>query len=57
MVYVGETYCRLGDYFVQHKQSVANGKDYPVSEHFWEENHSVNDMIVMVLLETCSGKI
>lgn len=56
MLYVGETCRRLGDRFVEHKQSVTNGKDCPVGEHFRQNNHSINDMQVTVLLETCSGE-
>ena len=56
MIYVGETYRRLGDRFVEHKQSVNNGKDCPVGEHFRQADHLVEDMQVTVLLETCSGE-
>ena len=52
----GETYWRLGDRFVEHKQSVTNGKDCSVGEHFREANHRVDDMKVTVLLKTCSGE-
>ena len=56
MVYVGETYQSLVDHFVEHKQSVTNGKSCLVGEHFLQEYHSVKDMKVTALLETCSGK-
>ena len=56
MVYVGETFWGLDDRFVEHKQSITNGKDYPVVGHFWEANYSADDMKVNVLLDTCSGE-
>ena len=34
MVYVGETYRRLGDRFAEHIRSVRNGGDCPVGRHF-----------------------
>ena len=56
MVYVGETYRRLGDRFVEHIRSVRDGGDCPVGHHFRQPNHSVSDMQVTVLFETGSGE-
>ena len=49
-------YRRLGDRFAEHKQSVTNGKDCQVGEHFRLNEHSKKDMQVTVLLQTCSGE-
>ena len=56
MVYVGETYRRLGDRFVEHKNSVTKDTDCPVGEHFQGSNHCIQDMQVTALLQTCSGE-
>ena len=56
MLYVGETCRRLGDRFVEHKQSVTNDKDTPIGIHFNQTGHSTNDMQVTVLLKTHSEK-
>ena len=51
MVYVGETYWRLYDRNVEHKQSVTNGKDCPVRKYFLEANRRFDNMKVTVLFE------
>ena len=54
-LYIGKTYRRLGDRFVEHKNSVKNGKDCPVAEHFGQADHCVEDMQVTAILKTNSG--
>ncbi len=57
MIYIGETCRRPNDRFVEHKNDVTKeGKDCPVGNHFRQPGHSVEDMQVTVLLETCSGQ-
>ena len=56
MVYVGETYRRLGDRFAEHLRSVTKDDDCPVGEHFRRPHHSIQDMQVTVLIQTSSGE-
>ena len=56
MLYIGETYRRLGDCFVEHKRSIYNEDDCPVGAHFRRPDHTEQDMQVTVLLQTGSGE-
>ena len=56
MLYIGETYRRLGDRFVEHKRSIYNEDDCPVGLHFRRPDHSERDMQVTVLLQTGCGE-
>ena len=56
MIYVGETCRRLGDRFVEHKNSVTRDTECPVGEHFRGSSHSIKDMQVTVLLQTHHGE-
>ena len=49
-VYIGETGRRMADRFREHRKDVINGRnDLPVSAHFNQPDHSLQDMKVAVL--------
>ena len=56
MLYIGETYRRLGDRFAEHIRSVRKGEDCPVGRHFRQLDHHISDMHVTALMETSMGE-
>lgn len=56
MVYIGESYRRLGDRFAEHILSAKKNGNCPVGKHFNRPGHKHTDMMVTVLLQTNCGE-
>ena len=49
-MYIGQTGCRLADRFREHCRDIINGRnDLPVTAHFNQSKHTLEDMKVAVL--------